>query len=115
MYVNGMGQTATIYYNFAPPLETCLVCSCSAIAAAHDQHGRAICSDCYRAHLAREEAAREAARTAASLAWVTTAFETCPPYGRARLYRALSACFHPDVGGSEVVMCAINAARDRFP
>ncbi len=46
--------------------------------------------------------------------WLDAAFSAVKPEKRAALYRQLSAVFHPDTGGDERLMKALNAAKERF-
>ena len=41
-------------------------------------------------------------------------FSAVAPEQRTRLYRALAAAFHPDVGGDERVMQFLNTFKERF-
>jgi len=47
--------------------------------------------------------------------WIDTAFRSVPPHLRASLYRNLSRTLHPDAGGDEQAMQALNAAKERYP
>ncbi len=46
--------------------------------------------------------------------WMTAAFYAVTIENRSRVYKQLAALFHPDQGGDERLMIALNRVRDRF-
>lgn len=87
---------------YAPPR-----CACGAVAAIRGQDGRLFCALCF-------EAAQREAPIEQATAWLAMAFRAAGgPERRKRLYRALAAIFHPDVGGDVRLMQALNAFQER--
>lgn len=76
-------------------------CSCGELARFADREGRYQCGRC--AAIAKAEM------------WLEASFLACRNAGeRSRLYRALSTIYHPDAGGDERLMKALNAVKERF-
>ena len=49
-----------------------------------------------------------------SVAWISEMFAVVPTRHRERVYRALSMCLHPDVGGSNEMMRALNVVYEKY-
>src|ERR1700685_4342644 len=47
--------------------------------------------------------------------WLEAAFVATSKDRRKKLFRALSSVFHPDAGGDQALMIALNAVHERFP
>ena len=82
-------------------------CQCGAPPTKQTPQGALLCAKC------AEEYERRAA-IAQAPNWLTLAFRACAPDQRQKLYRQLATVFHPDSGGSEELMKALNAVKERF-
>jgi hypothetical protein len=102
MWLNGMIVFGTPQ---APP--SCTHCR-TAPATKQLQDGVLICDPCLEV-LNRKLAIQQAP------AWLNAAFRACTREQRSKLYRQLSIVFHPDAGGDEELMKALNAVKEQFP
>lgn len=89
-----------LYYDAPPPTPRCHACSGPAQRQTAPDR-KLWCARCL------------AADQAATIFEIL--FQAATTEQRARLYRSLSAVYHPDVGGDVRIMQALNAVKDRFP
>ena len=88
----------TIYMNMQPPQPRCSGCGQSPHRKAPD--GKLWCNRCFCIEAAEEV--------------FTLLLSATDPAARSRVYRALSTAFHPDAGGDERLMVALNLVYERF-
>jgi hypothetical protein len=84
---------------FAPPPPRCACGMPSAFQ--HPQTGERYCDRC--------------AHVLDAPIFLEKIFRACAPEQRGKLYRQLSIVFHPDTGGDERLMRALNAVKEQFP
>ena len=102
--------TSTIYISFVAPAPTCSKCASHGPNLRRTNHPQfpMLCASCFQM-VVRENAIVHAQT------WIEQAFLAVGVDGRKKLHRALSQAFHPDQGGDEKLMIALNAVRERYP
>ncbi len=111
-WANGTGSWSTsanvtiqFGFGYAPPPPTCH--KCANASEVHTADGRLWCKPCVEAENLRLVIAQ-------AENWLGAIFVAVKRENHARAYKALAALFHPDQGGDERVMIALNRVRDQF-